>query len=371
VYGPPRIPSCIPEAELPPTILFCAHLASVSYASRQRFETLGRLGCRMQGFDTEPLERRSLAERAAGRLRGSAFGERALRRFEDGFLAHVRGVRPDVVWIERGVLARPDVLREARHLVPRAVFVSYQVDNPFGTRAHERPLWTRFIESIPEYDVHFVLRRADLESYRVGGAQAVELTRHHYLPGLHAPQSTAAVSPERRHDVVFVGTAVDTRIRRIGRLMAERSLDVHVYGGLWGRHPVRYRHPSRFHGRVDGEHYAALVAGSRIALGYVSASNRDEYTHRSIEIPACGGFFLGERTATHAALYEEGAEAEFFETDRECLDKIRYYLAHEADRRRIAEAGHRRCLRSRLACADVMTDVLAAIGQEPSRSLAG
>ena len=67
---------------------------------------------------------------------------------------------------------------------------------------------------------------------------------------------------------------------------------------------------------------------------------------RTFEVPACKGFFLGERTPTHQQLFEEGKEAEFFGSVDECADKIRFYLNNEAIRNRVAEQGYQRCLNS-------------------------
>ena len=86
--------------------------------------------------------------------------------------------------------------------------------------------------------------------------------------------------------------------------------------------------------------------------------NRDLQTTRSIEIPACGGFLLAERTDEHLRLLKEGVEAEYFASDAEMLEKVRYYLTHENERARIAAAGLRRCLTGGYSNADRLTSIL-------------
>jgi spore maturation protein CgeB len=60
---------------------------------------------------------------------------------------------------------------------------------------------------------------------------------------------------------------------------------------------------------------------------------------RTFEVPACGSFMLAERSEEQRAMFVEDREAVFFSNTEELCDKVRYYLAHDDLRRRIAQAG--------------------------------
>jgi spore maturation protein CgeB len=116
-----------------------------------------------------------------------------------------------------------------------------------------------------------------------------------------------------------------------------------VRGPDWRRfgksHPL-LRISDTYVGDAD---YARVMSATKINLGFLRKLNRDLQTTRSIEIPACRAFMLAERTHEHGRLFEEGKEAEFFGDFDELLAKCRHYLTHDAQRRAIAAAGHRRC----------------------------
>ena len=109
-------------------------------------------------------------------------------------------------------------------------------------------------------------------------------------------------------------------------------------------------------------HYASAISAFRINLCFLRKANRDRVTTRSVEIPACGGFMLAERTEEHLALFEEDVEAAYFSNDDELLDKARWYLAHEGARARVAEAGRRRCWSGSYTYERRLEEVLAHVG---------
>jgi len=113
-----------------------------------------------------------------------------------------------------------------------------------------------------------------------------------------------------------------------------------------------------------GDDYAKALSAFDINLCFLRKCNRDLQTTRSIEIPACGAFMLGERTPEHLRLFEEGKEAEFFSNERELMDKCRYYLEHPEDRLKIAQNGYLRCQRGGYCYQERLQNVLASIYQE-------
>jgi spore maturation protein CgeB len=93
-----------------------------------------------------------------------------------------------------------------------------------------------------------------------------------------------------------------------------------------------------------GDDYARGICSFAVNLAFLRKENRDLQTTRSAEIPACGGFMLAERTPEHQRLFQEGVEAEFFDSPEELLAKIQFYLDNEDKRRAMAAAGRQRCL---------------------------
>jgi len=66
---------------------------------------------------------------------------------------------------------------------------------------------------------------------------------------------------------------------------------------------------------------------------------------RAFELASCGVFQLLQRVPSVGEFFEEDKEIVCFDTQEDMLNKIRFYLTHEADRQRIAHAARERVLR--------------------------
>ena len=89
--------------------------------------------------------------------------------------------------------------------------------------------------------------------------------------------------------------------------------------------------------------------------------NNDLQTTRTMEIPACGGFMLAERTAEHENLFEEGKEAEFFSHNEELYEKCLKYLNDDYLRNKVAKAGYNKCIKAGYSNFDTIKAVIERI----------
>ena len=104
---------------------------------------------------------------------------------------------------------------------------------------------------------------------------------------------------------------------------------------------ARRSRPPLFGLEMFGQLRAGRVAlNTHIDISPVSASNM-----RLFEATGVGTCLLTDRKENLPQLFEPDAEVVTYRDAAECVEKVRYLLGHEAERRRIADAGQRRTLR--------------------------
>ena len=69
--------------------------------------------------------------------------------------------------------------------------------------------------------------------------------------------------------------------------------------------------------------------------------------------------------------YQEGVEAEFFGSPEEMQAKLKYYLAHDEARAKIARAGRERCLSGGYSYAERMRECVGMILGEQAAKTGG
>jgi 2-polyprenyl-3-methyl-5-hydroxy-6-metoxy-1,4-benzoquinol methylase len=201
-------------------------------------------------------------------------------------------------------------------------------DDPENSDNLSRPIAAHF-------DHCFVVNAACVGDYAKWGAKSAS-----WLPPVLREERIAAGVTERRilygHRDLDVVLCCD-RAFGIGNRAARADQLVAEFPQAW----VRGR------GWPEGPALAAEVADaySRSKLGWNLHHSIGPVNTRLLELPANGVLQLCDNRQHLGAIFELDREVIGFDTIAECLDKTRYYLEHDDERRRIAAAGHARVLR--------------------------
>lgn len=304
-----------------------------------RLEAMRALGHEVAAFDPEPMM--YTGNRWIDFVRRRALIGPWIGKIDAAFVQAIKTHQPDLVWVDKGVAIRPNAIEAARQIT-RSPIVHYNPDDPFG---NYRIGWKVFLKSLPLYDLHVVMRDPNVEEYRQNGARRVLRWYWAYDSKAHRPMDVSQADRQRLGGPVgFIGAWETPRAEAMASA-CRAGIPIRIWGPIWQhmKDPpelmkIEYR-------SLLGEDYARAVCAFDISLGFLRKHNRDQSTQRSVEIPACGAFMLAERTADHLALFEEGKEAEFFSSNDELIDKIRFYMSHDSQRKMIARAGLERCIR--------------------------
>lgn len=311
---------------------------SIGSTSLMRLRALQALGHETEGVDTacRYYGLKGLMERAILRTGWHPDSSGTNHKLLDA----VRRSRPDLIWVDKGLSIAPATLIEIRKLSIK--LVHYSPDDMSG---RHNQTW-QYLKCIPLYDLHVTTKSFNVSELKQKGARSVVFVNNAHCSKTHRPIDITVVEQRLLGGPVgFIGGFEQARANSIKFLVAN-GIPVRVWGGGWEAWAkVNQSAALRIECRcLWAEDYVKAICSFDINLGFLRKLNRDLQTTRSVEIPACGGFLLAERSVEHTQLFREGIEVELFGSDEELLQKCGYYLTHPEERMKIAKAARRRCL---------------------------
>ncbi len=331
-------------------ILYVGTLASGT-TSLQRKNAFERLGHNVVGIDSGLIIPRPVfINRCLLRLFRMGFpvklitvGAFSLNR---SIISEVKSGCFDVLWIDKGWSVNRATLKAVRGLAPEMRIVGYSPD-VMSKRENQSQ---HFLEHLNLYDHYFTTKSFDLENLKALGMQSVSFVENGFDTTVHRP--IRSDDPRFKGKVGFVGTYEAPREQSM-LYLAEHGVSVTVFGGSskgWSEAFRKHSNIEFVDTGLYGDEYAEALSNFAINLCFLKHWNGDLVTTRSIEIPACGGFMVAEKTEEHLALFEDGKEAVFFASDKELLDKVTYYLSHESERELISNKGHQKVVSTLEIC---------------------
>lgn len=279
-----------------------------------------------------------------------SFGGYWTNKLNKDLLVEVKKIKPDVVLTWRATSIYPSTIEKMKRL---GVFhvASYNHDDFTGPYVgapapwHHYLHWRLFLGSARYYDSHFVKRESNIQHLQTLGSQYNQIMAMWFDPEIHCPVQLSENDQTRFGcDVVFVGHYESDGREAYLRALVDTGLKVKLYGGrYWTRHVLGslydYFAPIV---PAEGDDYAKALCGAKVCLAFLSKLNRDTYTRRCFEIPACGRVMLAERTDDLLKMFKEDAEACFFSSQEELVKKAKWLVENPDIREKIAQAGLRR-----------------------------
>jgi spore maturation protein CgeB len=292
---------------------------------------LKRLGCEVRRFDMAQVNRFLIP-----------YWEMVINKRIDNLL---NNFRPDLILVMKGTYLWPKTIKKIKELSKGSLIFCFNGDDPFNLSspgASNRNI----LDSIPYYDCYLIWTRSLTEPLVKVGAKKVEWLPFGFDPQIHYPTNPSLREQKNfGSDIVFVGNWDAQREKWLKELV---DFDL----GLWGENYWRRRCQdktlrNRWRAKaLYGKEMSLALNASKVSLNILRIQNKGNHNMRTFEVPACGAFALAERSEEAKEFFAEDKETVYFSTPEELKDKIHYYLNHEQERKRIAQAGYQRCLKS-------------------------
>jgi spore maturation protein CgeB len=321
--------------------------------SLQRYRAFQDLGHEMTGIDTSPPWGRRLPP-LVYRIFYKLLDSPDLQQINRKIKQAIKDNKYDILWIEKGLFLKLETLKKVKKISPETLIMGYSPDD-MGAKHNQSK---KFLDSLPFYDWYCTTKTYNVPELKNLGCPRVIFTDNAYDPHTHRPMELSIAEKGKfGGSVGFVGNYEEQRAESI-YFLAKHGIQVGVWGNGWEINTLSHPNLLLKGPAILGDDYARSFCAFDICLSFLRKVNRDLQTTRSIEIPACGAFMLAERSSEHLGLFEEGKEAEFFGTNEELLEKIRYYLVHDGERKQIARAGRERCLKSGYSYQERLREIL-------------
>ena len=251
---------------------------------------------------------------------------------------------------------QPDwvILGFAKFLDRQSVDLWRKISNSTSFIAFDVDLWpqrhaNRF-ETASALDIVLATNNGDcLNFYRDAGVK-----RCYFLPNCCDPdvEYRYPVGSEWYSEILWTGKVQHkgggdpVRNEIINRLLQYRG--ARVYGCL-GRP------------EVQGIDYLYAISGAKIGIS-INAVNTIPLYHsdRFTQYAACGAMVLAKRVPQTELLMEDKKHVVYFDTAEECMELADWYLIHDTERQKIANAGMERCHHYFNMCtiAQAMVDII-------------
>jgi vacuolar-type H+-ATPase subunit F/Vma7 len=226
----------------------------------------------------------------------------------------------DLVWVEKGVLIQPNVIRLLRGCTRK--LIHFTPDPAFYFHKS-----SKFIKSIKYYDLLVTTKSFEMDSYlRYIDERKLILVSQAYSEKIH---SIKKVFKERTPNLVFIGHHESNRSLSLQKLI-DNNIEVNLSGRGWDdfvNHNLGNELFCFIGEKLYGQDYVNTLNNYCFSVGFLSEWIPEKHTTRTFEIPACGCLLFTPRNDEIEDFFTD-EEVVFYDNNIDLINKIRYYQSH-------------------------------------------
>ncbi|MHC4748850.1 MAG: glycosyltransferase family protein [Planctomycetota bacterium] len=247
-------------------------------------------------------------------------------RVDQLMVDQIRAYKPEIVYVSFAKALNAESIKRMRHAAPNAVFIGGDED-PWPKLQRNR------IETAKELDILTVTNDGLwLQEYLEAGVPLCK-----FMPNACDPdiEYRYEVEEKWKTDILWIGklrhhadTSETFREELVKKLVKQSNCT--LYGCL-GK------------SKIGGMDCLYAISGARISVS-VNACGPIKFAHsdRFTRFLACGTFVLARRFNGAELLFKDGEHVKYFDEIGEFFELADWYLKHEEERKKIADAGMER-----------------------------
>jgi len=250
------------------------------------------------------------------------------------FLKFIEREKPDHIfmWIVSGRYEF-DTLLKIREVSPKTqVFFVLQDDDA------EFDNFSRYFVLFADYGL--TLHKTFIEDYKKQGFENI-----YYSAGIDA-EFFKPMNLPKKYDVVFIGCPKSGPSMRCEfiKFLIDNGIKVKLFGYGWDDYP---EFKSIYGGMLESEEMIKVLNQTKIYLNLTrnGFGENTDVKAKIFEGGACKVFVLNEFGPAYLDLFKEHKEMITFRTEKELLEKVKYYLKNDKERERMAEISYKKIRR--------------------------
>ncbi len=246
-------------------------------------------------------------------------------RVDEQLADAIENYKPDIVFIVFVRVLDAVTIERMRRAAPNAVFIGFDVD-PWPALQPGR------IETAKKLDIFLATNDGRfMQDYRDAG-----VSNCFFMPNSCDPDidHRYEVEDKWKTDILWTGLIIHNPKRYPGSILRYEIVS------RLAQMPNCSVYSCCGRPKVGGLDYLYAISGAKIGLS-INGDNdvRLYHSERLTHYLSCGTFVLAKKVPDSDLLFKDGQHLRYFDSADEFFELAKYYLEHEAERKKIADAG--------------------------------